>query len=83
MMLDDYYFRKICACVFFAANSNTIKIRGSYFAHVPKSQVIHVINEFFIKEEYNDFRTLFWIPEFLSNPYRERYFTGSSISSTR
>jgi hypothetical protein len=35
MMLDDYYFRKICACVFFAANSNTIDIRGSYFAHVP------------------------------------------------
>ena len=30
MMLDEYYFRKICACVFFAANSNTIKFRGNY-----------------------------------------------------
>jgi hypothetical protein len=42
-----------------------------------------IITEFFIKEEYNDFHTLFWIPDFLSNPYRERYFTGSSISSTK
>jgi hypothetical protein len=76
MMLDDYYFRKICTCVFYAANSNTIKIRGSYFAHVPMLLRLYtgvvLINEFFIKEEYNDFRTLFWIPEFLSNSYRER-----------
>jgi hypothetical protein len=35
MMLDDHYFRKIFVCVFFATNSNTIKISGSYFAHVP------------------------------------------------
>ena len=55
--------------------------------HFGKSQVIHVINAFFIKEAYNDFQTLFWIPEFPSNPfYRFFYFFNKiklSITMTK
>ena len=48
-----------------------------------KSQVIHVINEYSITEEYNALPFLYWILRLHKNPYRERYIACSSTCSAK